>query len=103
MFIVDDFAKANNIFEEAKHHQEYQGFIQSEHYKSGKMSCTSCHSPHAGKGKPRKVPAASCTKCHDPSYTVLKYMPNTGRTVENLFVRTHTFGKNPRKGGQGCI
>lgn len=102
MFMVDDFAKASNIFEEAKHHEQYQGFIQSQHYKKGKMSCITCHSPHAGKGKLKKVEAASCTQCHDASYTVAKYMPNTGKTADNLFVRTHTFGKNPRKGGKGA-
>jgi len=102
MFMIDEFAKANNIFEEAKHHQEYQGFLQSQHYKSGKMSCVTCHSPHAGKGKPKKIAAASCITCHDTSYTVSKYMPNTGKTADNLFVRTHTFGKNPRKGARGA-
>ncbi|OPY67729.1 MAG: hypothetical protein A4E62_02207 [Syntrophorhabdus sp. PtaU1.Bin002] len=99
MFIVDDFAKANNIFEEGKHHRRYQGFIQSKHYKSRQISCITCHSPHAGKGKLKKVAADSCKSCHDASYTVEKYMPNTGKTAENLSVRTHTFGKNPRKGG----
>ena len=102
LFIVDDFAKANNIFEEAKHHQQYQGFIQSTHYKSGQFSCITCHSPHAGKGKLKKVAADACKICHDASYTVEKYMPNTGKTAENLFVRTHTFGKNPRQGGKGA-
>jgi hypothetical protein len=102
MFMTDNHAKANKIFEEAKHHQEYQGFIQSTHYKSGKLSCITCHAPHAGKGKLKKVPDHACTKCHDASYTVEKYMPNTGRTAENLFVRTHTFSKNPRQGGKGA-
>lgn len=102
MFKTDDFAKANGIFEEGKHHQEYQGFIQSKHFKSGKLSCITCHSPHAGKGKLKKLPSGACAKCHDASYTVEKYMPNTGKTAENLFVRSHTFSKNPRQGGKGA-
>jgi hypothetical protein len=102
LFKTDDFAKANGVYEEAKHHQEYQGFIQSKHFKSGKLSCITCHAPHAGKGKLKKVASGSCIKCHDASYTVEKYMPNTGKTAENLFVRSHTFVKNPRKGGKGA-
>ena len=102
MFKTDEFAKANGIYEEAKHHQEYQGFLQSAHYKSGQLSCITCHSPHAGKGKLKKVPSGACVKCHDATYTVEKYMPNTGKTADNLFVRTHTFSKNPRVGGKGA-
>ena len=102
LFKTDDIAKANGVYEEAKHHQEYQGFLQSKHFKSGKLSCITCHSPHAGKGKLKKVPSGACGKCHDASYTIEKYMPNTGKTAENLFVRSHTFGKNPRQGGKGA-
>jgi len=102
LFKTDEFAKTNGIYEEAKHHQEYQGFIQSAHYKSGQLSCITCHSPHAGKGKLKKVPSGACVKCHDASYTVEKYMPNTGKTADNLFVRSHTFSKNPRQGGKGA-
>jgi hypothetical protein len=102
MFMTDDFAKANTVFEEAKHHEQYQGFIQSKHFKGGKLSCITCHTSHAGKDRLKNTAADSCTKCHDASYTVQKYMPNTGKTAENLFVRTHTFGKNPRQGGKGA-
>ena len=102
LFKVDEHSKANGIYEEAKHHQEYQGFIQSKHYKQGKMSCITCHSPHAGKGKLKKVQKDSCKSCHDASYTVEKYMPNTGQTAGGLFVRSHTFGKNPRPSGKGA-
>jgi cytochrome c5 len=102
LFKTDDFAKKNGVYEEAKHHQEYQGFLQSKHFKSGQLSCITCHSPHAGKGKLKKLPSGACVKCHDASYTVDKYMPNTGKTVNNLFVRTHTFGNNPRVGGKGA-
>lgn len=101
LFKVDDFAKANGVYEEAKHHQEYQGFIQSTHYKLGAISCITCHSPHAGKGKIKKVARETCDKCHNASYTVEKYMPNTGKTADNLFVRSHTFPMKPREGGPG--
>lgn len=102
LFKNDEIAKANGLFEEAKHHEQYQGFIQSKHFKSGQLSCITCHSPHAGKGKLKKVASGACATCHDASYTVEKYMPNTGKTADNLFVRTHTFGKNPRPGGKGA-
>lgn len=103
MFKVDEHSKANGIYEEGKHHQQYQGFIQSAHYKNGSMSCITCHSPHAGKGKLRKVPKDACKSCHpNGEYTVEKHMPNTGQTAGGLFVRTHTFGKNPRPSGKGA-
>jgi len=102
LFKTDEIAKANGVYEEAKHHQQYQGFLQSKHYKSGQLSCITCHSPHAGKGKLQKVASGACIKCHDASYTVDKYMPNTGKTADNLFVRSHTFAKNPRQGGKGA-
>lgn len=102
LFKVDEHSKANGIYEEGKHHQQYQGFIQSAHFKGGEMSCITCHSPHAGKGKLKKVAKDACKNCHDASYTVEKYMPNTGQTAGGLFVRTHTFGKNPRPSGKGA-
>jgi hypothetical protein len=39
--------------------------------------------------------------CHDATFTVEKYMPNTGKTADNLFVRSHTFNPKPRPSGQG--
>lgn len=102
LFKTDEHAKTTGVFEEAKHHQEYQGFIQSAHYKTAGMSCITCHSPHAGQGKLKKIPQKACGSCHDPSYTVEKYMPNTGQTAGNLFVRSHTFNKTPRQGGPGA-
>jgi hypothetical protein len=95
MFTLDAKGKSSGVYEEAKHHQEYQGFIQSAHAKAD-MSCVTCHSPHAGKGKIKKVARDACASCHDASFTVDKYMPNTGKTADNLFVKTHTFNKEPR-------
>ena len=96
LFKVDDISKANGVYEEAKHHQEYQGFVQSAMYKKAGKSCTTCHSSHAVKGKAMKVAGETCAQCHNSSFTVEKYMPNTGKTAENLFVRSHTFSRNPR-------
>jgi len=91
MFILDNVSRARGVYEEGKHHEEYQGFIQSKHSKSGEISCITCHSPHASKGKPMKDTQKICTQCHDASYTFQKYMPGTGKTADNLFVRSHTF------------
>ena len=66
------------------------------------FSRITCYSPHPGKGRLKRVPKDSCQSCHDASYTAEKYMPNTGQTATGLFVRTHTFSKNPRKGGPGA-
>ncbi len=99
---LGDHGQGNGVYEEAKHHQQYQGFIQSAHFQKEVISCIGCHSPHAGKGKPKKEAKAGCQSCHDASFTVEKYMPPTGQTAQGLFVRTHTFNKNPRKGGPGA-
>lgn len=101
MFIMDDKAKNSGVYEAGKHHQQYQEYLQSAHYKTSKekdrMSCSSCHSSHATEDKPKMIAAKdSCKQCHDASYTVDKYMPGTGQTVQGVFVRTHTFNKDPR-------
>lgn len=96
MFRVDAFAKQNGIYEEARHHQQYQGFIQSAHYASGKVSCITCHAPHAGRGRLRRVPQDSCGVCHDDDRSPDTHMPNTGVESDNLYVRTHTFARHPR-------
>jgi nitrate/TMAO reductase-like tetraheme cytochrome c subunit len=93
MFKLDDQSKKNGIFDAGKHHQQYQEYLQSKHYKSNVASCSDCHSSHAGKA-PMIVAANTCQKCHDATYTVEKYMPGTGQTAAGLFIRTHTFDKN---------
>jgi hypothetical protein len=99
LFIKDDISKAMGAYDAAKHHQEYQDFLQSKHYINNVVSCIDCHSGHAGKSSAMKDPKASCAKCHDASYTVEKYMPGTGQTAANLFVRSHTFNKNQTRPG----
>ncbi len=96
MFLLDEKAKKDGVYVEAKHHQEYQGFVQSKHYTKAGMSCITCHAPHGMGGKLKKMARDACGSCHDPSFTVDKYMPNTGKTADNLFVKTHTFHKEPR-------
>lgn len=97
LFIVDDISRANGVYEEAKHHQEYQGFIQSKHFKVAGMGCTDCHSQHVAKKQKMKDPTKVCSQCHDETYTYTRYMPGTGKTADNLFVRSHTFIKNQKR------
>lgn len=91
LFIVDDISKKNGVYEEGKHHQQYQGFIQSKHYKDNILSCNDCHSPHAGKKIKAKTAKETCKSCHNETYAYEKIMPGTGGTAKNLTVRTHTF------------
>ena len=99
-FWQDDQAKATGLYDERKHHQEYQGYIQSKHSKSSIASCQDCHSPHAVGNKPKIDPRATCTGCHGSQYDWQKIMPGTGQTAGQLFVRTHTFNpKQARTGG----
>ncbi|MCM2276871.1 MAG: hypothetical protein NDJ89_02195 [Oligoflexia bacterium] len=94
MFLLDDISKANGVYEAAKHHQQYQEFVQSKHYTSGKVSCLDCHSMHAVEGQETIDPKTSCAKCHEEPMDVEQVMPGTAKTAANLFVRTHTFLKN---------
>ncbi len=99
LVLKDELAKAMGAFDAAKHHQEYQDLLQSKHYKANVAGCVDCHTPHAGKKIAVKNPAQTCAKCHDASYSVEKHMPATGKTADNLFVRTHTFNKNQTRPG----
>ncbi|MBI5634558.1 MAG: hypothetical protein HZA15_13895 [Nitrospirae bacterium] len=94
LFIVDEISKKNGVYEEAKHHQEYQGFIQSKHYKNNVLACNDCHSPHKGKNIKPKVAKDTCKTCHGDTYSYEKIMPGTAGTAKNLTVRTHTFFKD---------
>lgn len=92
LFFNDAAAVKQGIFEEKKHHQQYQGFIQSKH--NNKLTCTTCHNPHkrtADTGSLKEKPADLCAKCHAQAVDWQKVMPGTGKTADNLFVRTHTF------------
>ena len=100
---VDDVAKAGGFFDAAKHHQQYQEFLQSSHYKKNVMSCNNCHSSHALKTAAVVDAKQTCTRCHDASFTVEKYMPGTGGTVQKVTVRTHTFNKNQTRSTAGTV
>lgn len=102
MFKLDEISKQTGFYDGAKHHQQYQEFLQSKHYKSDVLSCSDCHSAHAGK-KPMIVAKDTCKQCHNASYTVEKFMPGTGQTVNDLFVRTHTFNKNQSRAPQTTV
>ncbi len=97
LFILDETSKKNGVYEEAKHHQQYQGFLQSKHYKNDILSCNDCHSPHAGKKITAKVAKDTCKTCHNDTYSYEKIMPGTAGTAKNLTVRTHTFFKDQNR------
>lgn len=94
LFRNDDVAKAGGFLDSAKHHQQYQEFLQSSHYKKNVMACNDCHGSHALKDGRKVVAKETCAKCHDASFTVDKFMPGTGMTVNGVSVKTHTFNKN---------
>lgn len=93
------------FYAEAKHHQEYQGFLQSRHYKSAAMSCATCHSGHSrnAQGEQLKLDNSQvCSSCHGAgSYNVADIMPMTGKTIQNIRLRTHTFTTDGARYGDG--
>lgn len=98
-FFTDEKAVKDNIFSARKHHEQYQEFVQSKHAKGG-MGCSDCHSPHAVKGQTIDS-RETCKSCHanTPMADYKVFMPGLGRTAGDLFVRSHTFNAEPRKGG----
>jgi hypothetical protein len=102
-FYFDDKAMAAGVFDARKHHQEYQDYIQSKHYKNNILACSDCHSPHAVKDKPAIRASATCSNCHGNTYSgaaLDAVMPGLASTAQNLFVRSHTFSaKQDRKSG----
>ncbi len=97
-FYLDDLAKQYNFYDSRKHHQEWQEYIQSTHYTKNVLSCGDCHTPHA-LAKTKPAAKAVCANCHGTQYDYAKIMPGTGRTVDNLFLRSHTFNKNQTRPG----
>lgn len=89
-----------------KHHQQYNDFVQSEHYKSGKVSCADCHESHMAATPDGDIPLkegsldALCTKCHKENGTahplqtpinIDKYMPKRAKSATDNDIRSHTF------------
>ncbi|HSD41648.1 MAG TPA: multiheme c-type cytochrome [Burkholderiales bacterium] len=95
-FWLDEQSQKSGLYDARKHHQEYQEFIQSKHYrdKENPLSCSDCHSSHAVAGKALIESRATCRECHRSKYDVDKIMPGTASTAQNLFVATHTFNPN---------
>jgi hypothetical protein len=97
-FFIDDQAQKAGYFEARKHHQQYQEYLQSKHSKQGLLGCSDCHSAHSVKGKTIN-PGETCKGCHDAKMDYKAMMPGLGQTAGGLFVRSHAFNPNPRKGG----
>jgi nitrate/TMAO reductase-like tetraheme cytochrome c subunit len=93
-FFTDEKSQKWASHDARKHHEEYQDYIQSSHYKNNLLSCSDCHSPHALKGKAAIEPMKTCAGCHGTTYDPNKIMPGLASTASNLFVRSHTFNKN---------
>lgn len=98
-FYLDELAQRHGFYDSRKHHQEWQEFIQSSHYTKNLLACSDCHRPHAVASKPKVEARATCTQCHGTQYDVNKIMPATGRTADNLFMRSHAFNKNQTRPG----
>ncbi len=97
-FFIDDEAQKSGYFEARKHHQQYQEYLQSKHAKQGLLGCSDCHSPHSVKGNTLKA-NETCKGCHDAKMDYKVLMPGTAQTAGGLFIRSHAFNPNPRKGG----
>ncbi|SJZ83406.1 multiheme c-type cytochrome [Selenihalanaerobacter shriftii] len=74
----DDKADADLLLEKS-HHQQYLGFLQSEHNEAG-LTCSSCHDVHLDLEKQNV--AQKCVDCH---------MPKTAKSATPGDIRTHTF------------
>ena len=97
-FFIDDEAQKSGYFEARKHHQQYQEYLQSKHAKQGLLGCSDCHSSHVVKGETKNA-GATCKGCHDAKMDYKTLMPGLGQTAGGLFIRSHAFNPNPRKGG----
>lgn len=94
-FYVDGDSKA--------HHQQYNDYVQSEHFKSGLLSCSSCHDTHTKETPNLKVTTSQirdlCASCHyeelkdvpADQFDIEKYMPKRAKSGVPGDVTTHTF------------
>lgn len=78
-----------------KHHQQYNDFIQSKHYTTVNLTCSTCHDSHGlnSEGQQLVKPASElCASCHsDGKYTVEKNMPKRAKSATPGDITTHTF------------
>ncbi|GAW93616.1 cytochrome c3 family protein [Calderihabitans maritimus] len=75
-------------------HQQYNDFVQSNHYQKGIISCVSCHSSHGlnSEGVQLKRTAGQlCSICHDKVMDLDQYMPKAAKSAVPNDVRVHTF------------
>jgi predicted CXXCH cytochrome family protein len=105
--VIGAFKAANGSgkYDEAKHHQQYQGFIQAAGH-NATMSCASCHSSHsrnADKAQLKILGKDLCSSCHGTQYSITQNMTRTGKTVNNVYVRNHTFSAVPTAEAGGTL
>lgn len=107
-------AGEKNFYEDGdskSHHQQYNDFVQSDPYKSGLISCSSCHNTHT-KESPNLVVAKEqvrdlCASCHydelkdipTNQFEIEKYMPKRAKSGVPNDMTTHTF-RIPLKEGE---
>ncbi len=99
-------ANGSGNYDSKKHHQEYQDFVQSSHFATNTMGCATCHSSHSrntSKEQLKLSSAQTCASCHGTTMNLTQYMPMTGKTVNNVYVRTHTFSQTPTAQPAGAL
>lgn len=99
-FFIDEAAQKSGLFEARKHHQQYQEHLMTKHAQKGEAGCLDCHMLHSVEGKKVMSPQETCNGCHKDGKADYKaLMPGLAQTAGGLFMRSHTFSPNPRKGG----
>jgi predicted CXXCH cytochrome family protein len=99
-------ANGSGNYDSKKHHQQYQDFVQSNHFATNTMGCATCHSSHSrntSKEQLKLSSAQTCASCHGTTMNLTQYMPMTGKTVNNVYVRTHTFSQTPTAQPAGAL
>ncbi len=89
-------ANGSGKYDSKKHHQQYQEFVQSKHFATNTMSCNTCHSSHsknANRSQLKLTAAQTCATCHGTTMNLTQFMPMTGRTAGDVYMRSHTFSQ----------
>jgi len=110
-------AGEKNFYEDGDskaHHQQYNDYVQSEHYKSGLLSCQTCHDSHSKESPNLRVTKTNaeirnlCASCHyedfkdippADKFEIEKYMPKRAKSGVPNDITTHTF-RIPLKAGE---
>ena len=80
--VFGDTTKMRSDLTNSGHHQQYTEFVQSNMFKSGIISCTTCHSSHNknSEGMQLKLSAtATCATCHDAALPLGFTQPVSGQ------------------------